>query len=595
MMDERSVDPVGAGLVGRGGAMSEHEHAWPAGPSGWEELAGCKRCGITLLRQFRHSAQWVNRRVESAAFLDDCAVRRSVSIDYETPADGVALRRPDGTRVRVLPLAILRRKSLVRFDFRDYDDSALPLLGLRENQALTLAIVRAWAHGSIRDGRCGEPLGGEVEGFLDGLVAGDQTELRQAFERMWAAPSGTDLERLDSDLVFRVMIDRLADSFLLYHLDTGPPGERRVVTFSYDEPLTLRHYPPSYRRDAKDLPKEHAEKEPLRPYSLASLRAALALSPTRIEFPIPAAELAASFHFQISAPPELSIIGAALLAGRPSLPTLSGTQQPVRASLVGEGRHLRPSFDQIGGGYPNVDLHVVEVPYGSRCHVQVAVEARTDSWFASAVLGSWLAVLVLFFAWLVKPDFDAGSALIMSFVAGLVANLARPNTHRLVARLLSKVRLLAGVVGVVTFVAAVLVAFASSPTAHRCLGWLLGLAAAGTLTVTASWLSAFRRHRREVPKESPWEHHRPRRGDLGRGSDVMAPHELLAHKIEEATHPYDLAFEKLEFNRPAVRVASCEGGRNEFAWDNDFAEQFDSRLLRQHQAALDEAGEPVTA
>jgi hypothetical protein len=128
-----------------------HEHpepAWPLRPADWDALAACHDCGIGMLRVFIRSATWVVRRVEKVEFLDDRTVRRHVSMDYALPDDAVALRRADGTLTRIVPLTMMRRKSLVNFDLRDEHGRALPLLGLREAQALTLAIARAWARWS---------------------------------------------------------------------------------------------------------------------------------------------------------------------------------------------------------------------------------------------------------------------------------------------------------------------------------------------------------------------------------------------------------------------------------------------------------------
>lgn len=144
-----------------------------------------------------------------------------------------------------------------------------------------------------------------------------------------------------------------------------------------------------------------------------------------IEFPVPATELAASFHFEISAPPEVSIARAALLAGRPKpepkltniTPRASGDDRSSRAGMKNR-RRRRPSFDSIGGGCPTVDLHVAEVPYGSRSRAHLEVEARVGSWFATAVFSSWLATGILLFAWLVRPELAVGSALLMSFSSG---------------------------------------------------------------------------------------------------------------------------------------------------------------------------------
>ena len=127
-----------------------HMHPWPSNPLGWRELADCELCGLTMLKLIINSSAWVVRRVEHVAFLDECTVRRRVSIDYEAPQDTAVFCRLDGQEMRILPFAIMRRKSLVNFDFRDHYGHAVPLLGLRQNQALTLAMIRAWAAATLQ-------------------------------------------------------------------------------------------------------------------------------------------------------------------------------------------------------------------------------------------------------------------------------------------------------------------------------------------------------------------------------------------------------------------------------------------------------------
>lgn len=93
------------------------EHDWPQSAHDWQTLAYCGACGLATLRLFIHSAAWVVRRVERIEFLDDWTVRRKVSLDYVVPAGGPVLQCPDGTHLRLLPLALMRRKTLVNFDF----------------------------------------------------------------------------------------------------------------------------------------------------------------------------------------------------------------------------------------------------------------------------------------------------------------------------------------------------------------------------------------------------------------------------------------------------------------------------------------------
>jgi hypothetical protein len=148
-----------------------HDHPWPVQAEDWGAVLHCRTCGLALLRAFFDIADWVVRRVESIEFVDDRTIRRRVSVDYTVPHAAVMLRRADGTVVRVLPLALMRRKSIINFDFRDHDGRPMPLPGLRENQALTLSAVRASAATLLEDRGVSVPdwpaLPGDLGTLLD--------------------------------------------------------------------------------------------------------------------------------------------------------------------------------------------------------------------------------------------------------------------------------------------------------------------------------------------------------------------------------------------------------------------------------------------
>jgi hypothetical protein len=191
----------------------------------------------------------------------------------------------------------------------------------------------------------------------------------------------------------------------------------------------------------------------------------------------------------------------------------------------------------------------------------------------------------LLFAYLARPQLAIGSTLLMSFAAGLAVLLVRQDPHRLVTRLLSKVRLLATFAALLALAAAVVMASNNPDSTH---GWLLALFIASlipTSLISASWLLALRRSLRDNPKESPWEHHRPRRSRLESEDPELAwqlknetRHETLAQKMEEEDCPYDWAHHKLGFFQPAIRVASSEGERHMHKWDKAFARTFHDRL-----------------
>ena len=290
---------------------------------------------------------------------------------------------------------------------------------------------------------------------------------------------------------------------------------------------------------------------------------------------------------------------SALLAGRP-WPEPKNPNQRGRAGrrtatahsrgqgsgpLMKDRERRRPSFDSLSGGYPTVDLHVADVPYGSRSRAQVEVEASATGWFATAAFSSCLASGILGFAGFAKPPLGVGSTLLMTFAAGLAVLLVRQDPHRLVTRLLSKVRLLATFTAVLALAAAVIMAASSTRNGY---GWLLILFVISlfpTALVTSSWSIALARSVWAKPRESPWEHHRPRKSRRGSDDPDLAAqlgnhdrHEALAQAMDNEEYPYDWAYRKLGFSLPAIRVASSEGERQSYPWDKAFTAIFGDRL-----------------
>jgi hypothetical protein len=569
------------------GARTHPAHRWPSCEAEWDALADCRSCGIAMLRLFIHSAEWVVRRVERIEFLDERTARRRMSVDYTSPADGTIRLSRGADELRILPLAVLRRKSLIKFDLRDENGRPMPLLGLRETQALTLSVARAWAAATLAgtewEPTAAEPLPGSVERFLDGVVTGDQAGLDEAYAAMKGATEGP-LAVLRRDPQFTAVLDRFASSFVLFTVDDGPVGARRIVKFAYDEPLTLLYSTSSYHGHgpAAKPPTYGKGSRWLSRWARAPMLAGLGLTPTVIRFPVPAAEQTTSFHLEVSAPPEVSIVEASLLAGLPNL-YLSPADDPdedraawkqVAADGPLRRRRRRPSFDYVKDAYPTVDLHVVDVPVGSLSRAQVKLRASPTGWLTTAAISLWLAFAILLVGALEgSARGDTAPSLLMTVAAAVIAALARPDPHRMVTRLLTLVRLLAGVSAVLTLAGAVVFAFGFAD-------WLLVVFAAlsfppAACVTVAGWLS--RRGGQEgLVRLSPWEQHLPYDAPLS-GTDPDF-HVELARELDEAEYPYDTAVRALGFDGPAIKVASSEGVRDRFPWSRDFHDVFQARL-----------------
>jgi hypothetical protein len=137
----------------------------------------------------------------------------------------------------------------------------------------------------------------EVLDFADTIAFGTQRELTDAYSAALGAEAGTDLFRLMQDEAAQRLIRRFADNFILLVTveDAGPT--RMIVRYSYDEPLTLTYKSSRYDPAKRELSRV-AHTAPL----IDRLRASLGHSPLAIRFPVPAAEYALSYHFEIEAP-----------------------------------------------------------------------------------------------------------------------------------------------------------------------------------------------------------------------------------------------------------------------------------------------------
>jgi hypothetical protein len=195
-----------------------------------EERAGEIAVGFAAL--LTRQAAWRHRRVETITVLSHEQVRRSVSVDFTVPLE----HREDvqlAERQWIVPLAVLAKRSLVHFDLRSEDETAVPLL--RSDEARSVARELLYLMLDLDLGDREEPPG-EVAGALEARAGA-------LIERVLA--SGPD----DAEVV-GAQVDALADRLPGFAALAGPltrgfllcamlddVSRRRVIKFAYDEPL----------------------------------------------------------------------------------------------------------------------------------------------------------------------------------------------------------------------------------------------------------------------------------------------------------------------------------------------------------------------
>jgi hypothetical protein len=505
----------------------------------------CRECGRRLLLLLLKSHTWVSRRVEHVSFRDDRSVVRSVTAEFYVPDEAPIFRGDDGQYYSFVPLSVMRRKTLVNFEVRDQEGRPVAMPTLRQNQAITESLLLACAD-AVAGGNSDHSVARrrEIEDFVHRVISGDQQELVDTYDSLESSREPAAVLELYDNKAFRAILDRMADNFVLWAMIPANGPRRRVLTFSCDEPLYL-HYQSSGHKKGNNGTAEDVDTygmvKKLGVWRFTVWAAALGLRPTVIQFPVPAAENAASFHFEIDAPKGLQIVEASLLAGRP-------------------GRE-KPSFDHMKGNLPTVGLHVIEVPNGSRSRAQVGLQVANRGWLVTS-LASCAAVFGLLIAFAVHSNVleRAGELpvlILIALAAAAAGFVAQSDVHPLAAYLLQWTRSLAFIAAILPLVAIIFIVFGgTAPTQVAPALWsAAAVSGAITLLLAVVCFSSWLRQGKSV--RSPWEQdHRNREFEL-------PPKE------------FDAAEEKYHYTKPAMQVDSAEGWHR----GSRLTEKFEQELI----------------
>lgn len=204
--------------------------------------------GVVLLELVRDWGGWVHRRVESFEIEDERTVRRSVSVDFTLPRGHPHTEvTPAGEPRHVVPLGLMRKRPLRRFDLHDEQDTALPLLTLEQNSraaaAMLTAMCEAYAYGAGLP-----PLPDEVAEDIWRLPRLAPGESEAVWQRLGQARGADEAVRswraavaLNGELM--ALAHDLAHSFLLLTPLAVHAGERRILKFAYEEQVVRARRP----------------------------------------------------------------------------------------------------------------------------------------------------------------------------------------------------------------------------------------------------------------------------------------------------------------------------------------------------------------
>ncbi len=458
--------PVGSGICTHAAVQQATNHAGPL-----LDLA---------IQQFL----WVHRRVETCELVDDRTARRRVSLDFtisQSEADPAGLPDP----VHAVPLAMLAKAPLRNFDIYDEDGTPIPVFTTGQAQKVATAGLTAAARNAFaladdvppeRD--LGEVVLRDLERIVTCDADDDETlrEIRRAQEVVRPAdaelPDPTDPEKVRAQrelerAIFernRVMgnpaaaglIESLQSNFLLLAQTSVAIGERRILKFTFEEPINARQEgsPPS---SARQLASWRARAWAAVRAEARWLGVRLGWLAETVSLSCPTAQWSRSFHIEMAAPAGLEITEARLYSGTASL------SDRVSGPLNRVHLHLRDSAAPVAERTTQTEPYAV-----------VYLRAQRSGFLLPAFLASLVTPVLLFFGSLRLPDLarevEAAATLLLLGPGLLAVYLARPAEHALASRLLSGVRLLLLLSGLCA-VAAGCVLIAGFAAEDRLIAW----------------------------------------------------------------------------------------------------------------------------
>lgn len=208
--------------------------------------------GVVTLGRLLKWDSWVNRRIEALELKDPLRLIRRVSLDFRYPHDHPAAEySPDNEPIVLVPLTLLRKRTLIDFSLRDETGAVLPLLTRTQNANVAAAVLAAYAEwkadtawgGRVEGKRPLEdkPIPEEIFDDLRRIAIEDRGDALRSWEQLDRARNGQVSaaqewrDAMVTDPAFMALARDLALNFLVLTPLIGRRGQRRVLKYKYEE------------------------------------------------------------------------------------------------------------------------------------------------------------------------------------------------------------------------------------------------------------------------------------------------------------------------------------------------------------------------
>ena len=408
--------------------------------------------GGQVFLQVQLVEQWVHRRIERVSFLDDRAIRRQVSIDFELPDYAPASDLAESDHYLV-PLALLRKTPLVGFDLRDESGSSIPVLTRHQNGDVAWSVLVAYAEAITMDIRGDDPLPENLLNDLRTITTTPPEEARACRGRLDQSEEEL-IQFLMDDEVFVNLLTDLTDNFLLLAVIPEDSPSRRVLKLSYIE----------------DVRWEELE-----------LGMRFGWEPSPFPFDCPAVDEGRSYHFEAEAPKGLEVSHSEMW------------KVDDQGSLVEE-----LAFNPRSGARSH--LYPRDVEPGDSARVWVWLKPVLPGLIRAAFFFSIVMTLLLIVIIVRLDDLsgDAATGLLLALPGLVSVAITRPGENLMTTRLLVVLRGLVSAVGFLPFAGALALTLGFEGWGVLVFWWLLLAASFFLLFVTGKSYFVLQRDTQEA-------------------------------------------------------------------------------------------------